>query len=312
MRQLRELPDRDGALLLCDALSASGVEIELMESQRGTFAVWVVDEAQLQKAQQLADAWLEGGQAAAMEEAARKGRASRELTARIEERRQRQRQAVIERMAQLTRPRPTPLTWGLIVLCVAVYVAIFALDVKDIARRADMEAMLTIMDARKLIDVSKISLFGRDLLWLELPRSEPWRLLTPVLLHLGLIHIFFNLLWLRDLGRVIEARHGTRYLALFVAVAAALPNILQYELGQSPRFGGMSGVVYGLLGLIWLRGKLEPRVGYGLPRSTFQFMLIWLAFGFFPNSGVANWCHVGGILVGLAWAYLASKLSRQR
>ena len=74
----------------------------------------------------------------------------------------------------------------------------------------------------------------------------------------------------------------------------------------------MSGVVYGLLGLIWLRGKLEPRVGYGLPRSTFQFMLIWLAFGFFPNSGVANWCHVGGILVGLAWAYLASKLSRQR
>ena len=97
MRQLRELPDRDGALLLCDALSASGVEIELMESQRGTFAVWVVDEAQLQKAQQLADAWLEGGQAAAMEEAARKGRASRELTARIEERRQRQRQAVIER-----------------------------------------------------------------------------------------------------------------------------------------------------------------------------------------------------------------------
>lgn len=311
MRQLRELPDRESAQRLCDALAASSVEIELMDSQRGTFAVWVVDEAQLSKAQQLADGWLDGDQGAAFEEAARKGRSARELTSRIEERRQRQRQAVIERMAQLTRPRATPLTWGLIALCVAVYAAVYFLD-GEIATRTAMESMLTIMDARKLIGFRTFTVFGHDLRWLQLPRSEPWRLFTPALLHLNLLHIFFNMVWLRDLGRVIESRHGTRYLAAFVLVASVLPNILQYELGQSPQFGGMSGVVYGLLGLIWLRGKLDPHVGYGLPRSTLQFMLIWLAFGFFPGTGIANWCHLGGGLVGIAWAYVASKLSQRR
>jgi len=313
MRQLRELTDRDSALLLCDALQASGVEIELMESQRGdSFAVWVVDERQLPKAHELAAAWLDGGQDASMQDAARKGRAARELTTRIEDRRQRQREAVIERMAQLTRPRATPLTWGLIALCVAVYVAVYLLDYQQLARRADMEAMLTIMDARKLIGSRTITLFGHDFRWLQLPGSEPWRLLTPALLHLHLLHIVFNMLWLRDLGRVIEARHGARYLAGVVLVGSALPNILQYEIAQSPQFGGMSGVVYMLLALIWLRGKLDPRIGYGLPKSTVQFMLIWLAFGFFPDSHVANWCHLGGLLAGLAWAYIATKLSKRR
>src|SRR4051812_40207488 len=145
MRQLRELPDHEGAQQLCDALTSSGVEIELRERQGGAFAVWVVDEGQMAKAQQLADSWLDGGENAALVEAARKGRAARELTARIEERRMRQRQAVIERMAQLTRPRPTPLSWGLIGLCAAVYVAVLALDWSKVAKLADMQAMLTIM-----------------------------------------------------------------------------------------------------------------------------------------------------------------------
>lgn len=311
MRQLRELPDTAEAQRLCDALASSGVEVELRESQGGTSAVWVVDEAQLAKAQQLTDSWFAGDERTALEEAARKGRASRELTSRIEERRLRQRQAVIERMAQLTRPRATPLTWGLIGLSVAVYVAILLLDYTEVARLRDMQAMLTIMDPRKLIGVTALAVGGHELRWLTLPWSEPWRLFTPMLVHFDVLHILFNMLILRDLGRVIEARHGTRYLGAFVLTAAALPNVLQYELGQSPMFGGMSGVVYALLGLVWLRGKLDPRVGYRMARSTLQLMLIWLVFGFFSRS-IANWCHVGGLLVGMAWAYLAAKLSHLR
>lgn len=133
-------------------------------------------------------------------------------------------------------------------------------------------------------------------------------MLTPVFVHFDVLHILFNLLLLRDLGRVIEINHGSRYLAVFVVVTGVLSDIAQYELGRNPLFAGMSGVVYGLLGLIWVRGKIDPRVGYGLSRSTVQFMLIWLALGFFGNFGIANWCHASGLLVGVIWAAIAAKL----
>jgi membrane associated rhomboid family serine protease len=311
MRQLRELPDHEGAQQLCDALTSSGVEIELRERQGGAFAVWVVDEGQMAKAQQLADSWLDGGANAALVEAARKGRAARELTARIEERRMRQRQAVIERMAQLTRPRPTPLSWGLIGLCAAVYVAVLVLDWSKVAKLADMQAMLTIMDPRKLIAVTKWTVLGHELRWYALPYREPWRLITPILWHNDPLHILFNMFMLRNLGRVVEAQHGTRYLALFVLISGALSNVLNYEVAQAAVFGGMSGVVYGLLGLVWVRGKLDPRVGYRLSRATLQLGLIWLVFAFFSKQ-IANWCHVGGLLTGMAWAYVAAKLSQWR
>ncbi|MDB4974655.1 MAG: hypothetical protein JWN48_2996, partial [Myxococcaceae bacterium] len=49
--------------------------------------------------------------------------------------------------------------------------------------------------------------------------------------------------------------------------------------------------------------------GYGLSRSTMQFMMIWFALGFVGNFGIANWCHLFGLLVGIGWAFAAHKLS---
>jgi GlpG protein len=304
MRQLREFPEEDAARLLCDALLESGIEVELIQSQSGGHAVWVIDEAQLGRAQSLAEEWLDRGESSALQDAAKRGRAARELNERIQERRERQRKAVEQRMAQLIRPRPTPLTWGLIALCVAVAA------LTKLGGDRELIAPLIIVDPRTTIAIRAISLGGMELTWLGLPWHEPWRVITPVLVHFDLLHIFFNMLMLRDLGRVIEAQHGSRFLAIFVVVSGAISNIAQFEIAKSPMFAGMSGVVYGLLGMIWLRGKLDPRAGYGLSRGTVQFMLIWLLLGFFPQFHVANWCHVFGLLVGLAWAYVGAKLAR--
>lgn len=308
MRQLRELPDQQSAVALCDALFASGIDIKLMASQRETFSIWVVDEAQLARAQELTSLWLDGDGADAYKAAVDKGRTTRELAMRIEERRMRQRQVVAERMAQRVRPRHTPLSWGLIALCIAVHLAVWLLA--EGSDESTAIAALTILDPRLPVGTHEVSLLGLHFPWTELPRDQPWRLVTPMLLHFNILHIIFNLLWLRDLGRIIEAVHGTLYLAGFVLLSAALSNVLQLEITQSPLFGGMSGVVYGLLGLTWARGKLEPEVGYALPKSTAQLMMIWLVLGFFPNFGIANWCHLGGLVVGLCWAFLAHKLTR--
>lgn len=311
MRKLRDLPSEDAATTLADALSVNGIEVSVMDTPQDSYAVWVIDEQKLKEAQALSARWLDEGDAQGLAEAARRGRSSRELTARIEERKEQKRQLIAERVAQFSRPRPVVLTWGLVALCVLV--AVFT----KLGDERGVVATLLIIDPRKPISQLDIPVLGTQVTLLSLQWNEPWRLITPMLLHFGAVHILFNMLWLVDLGRTIEARHGARYLGLFAIVSAALSNLAQYEIAKNPMFGGMSGVVYGLLGLVWARGKFDPHATYGLSRGTAQFMIIWLLLGFVGEAangmgmerapGMANWCHLFGLLVGVSWGYLAAK-----
>src|SRR5690606_11070458 len=91
--------------------------------------------------------------------------------------------------------------------------------------------------------------------------GEQWRLLTPIFLHFGLLHQLFNMLWLWDLGGALEARRGFGFLALFVLISGIGGNLAQYLITGWPYFGGVSGVVFGLLGFIWMPGRYNPWAG---------------------------------------------------
>jgi GlpG protein len=144
----------------------------------------------------------------------------------------------------------------------------------------------------------------------EVLKGQVWRLFTPIFIHYGIMHVFFNMLWLRDLGSMIEARQSTAKLALLVAVLAIISNSLQY-LTSGPSFGGMSGVVYGLLGYIWIRGRYDPASGLFVQQSTVVMMLIWFFACFTGLLGsVANMAHLGGLVAGCAWGYIASQRYR--
>ena len=96
------------------------------------------------------------------------------------------------------------------------------------------------------------------------------------ILGFGILHIPFNMFWLRDLGTLIEVRHRSRaFLALVIAIAIG-SNLLQYAV-KGPFFVGMSGVVYGLLGYIWVQGKMNPAFGFELNSQTLMFMMISVA-----------------------------------
>jgi GlpG protein len=302
MRLLREFADEKAAQRLVDALADQTISTELKRGD-SSYGVWVIDEEHMARAGALSESWLDQRSDDAFEQSASRGMRARELSARIEERRQRHIEAMARQLQTIARPRPTPLTWGLIGLCIAVGL------LTELGSEKTAVALLTIADPRVPTGVTFVSLFSLHFPWLALPLSEPWRLVTPVLVHFGIIHILFNMLWLRDLGRILEATHGVRYLAAFVLVCAVVSNVAQYEIAQQPMFAGMSGVVYGLLGLVWLRGRLDPWVGYGLSTSTMQFMLIWFVLGFVGNFGIANWCHMFGLLVGIVWAFVAHKLA---
>jgi len=135
---------------------------------------------------------------------------------------------------------------------------------------------------------------------------------TPMFLHFHILHIFFNMLWLRDLGSMIEARQRSWLLLLLVLGTAGTSNFGQY-LVTGPTFGGMSGVVYGLLGYIWMQGKFNPAAKLSLEPQTVLLMIVWFFLCLAGLVGpVANMAHAVGLGVGIAWGFLAARLAVAR
>lgn len=141
--------------------------------------------------------------------------------------------------------------------------------------------------------------------------GEYWRLVTPIFLHFGLFHIAFNGLWLWELGRRIEPLTGSLQMTASVLLMAIASNLGQYLWSGPSLFGGMSGVVYGLLGYIWIRHKIAPRPILAIPKGLLVFMLFWLFLGMsgfidlFMTGGIANAAHAIGLVTGMllgGWA----------
>jgi len=149
-----------------------------------------------------------------------------------------------------------------------------------------------------------------------LASGQYWRLVTPIFIHFGIFHIAFNGLWLWEFGRRIEnLTSGIHFLAI-VVVAGLVSNVAQYYWSGPSLFGGMSGVIYALLGYIWIRNKLAPHPILFLPPGIVGFMLAWLLIcmtGFidlFFQGSVANAAHASGLLMGMVLGLLFGLMGR--
>jgi GlpG protein len=300
---VRDVAEEQLAVSLSDALGDHGIESQVRPSERG-FMVWVVDEQVLGEATQLVTRWLDQGDAPSFEEAAQRGRNDRELRARLLERRTRKATLAMRRAQALARLRPPVLTWGLIAL--TIFVALLT----DLGQKRDAVSALLLSDPRAL-PARDLGLLGHHFELLALPFSEPFRFITQLFVQFDPLELLFELIMLRELGRVIEGVHGARKFAALVALFALVSCVAQYEIGRSPEFSGMSGVVFGLLGLVWVRGRFDLRTRYALTRGTVQFMVLWLCLGFISAFKIALWCPLFGLLTGATCA-LCMALARPR
>lgn len=136
-------------------------------------------------------------------------------------------------------------------------------------------------------------------------RHEYWRLFTPALLHFSVLHLVFNTLWVWDIGRKLERLLGSVVWAVGVFIVSVLSNILQYKISGYPLFGGLSGVVYGLIGFAWLLPILKTSFPTMISKQLMVFFIVWLGIGYtpFPEmiglGSIANTAHSIGLLVGL-------------
>jgi len=96
-------------------------------------------------------------------------------------------------------------------------------------------------------------------------------------------------------------------------ISALLSGFIQHKF-SGPWFGGLSGVVYALMGYVWLRGERDPESGIYLQRGLMTFALIWIIAGWFDLFGmaIANGAHVAGLAVGLAMAFADTLNARKR
>ena len=126
------------------------------------------------------------------------------------------------------------------------------------------------------------------------------RTLTPMFLHFGELHLVFNMLWLWYFGKQLEAIQPLWIFVVIIVVTSFVSNTTQYLSSGFNNFGGMSGVVYGLVGYTWVIHSFMPRSYLILNNRMFVvFVIALILMELVASSWIATAAHVGGLVSGL-------------
>lgn len=189
--------------------------------------------------------------------------------------------SVVKTLADL---KQAPFTASILLTCLAIYLL----------------AMMGVSSPYLWLQIQPIGMLVETGQW--------WRVLGPALIHFSVLHIVFNLLWWWSLGKQIEQTFGLSSLLLLFVFSAVLSNVAQL-LVSGPNFGGLSGVVYALVGCVWWLGWLKPSWGLSLPKPIIMFLLVWLVVGYLDILPVhmANTAHMVGLISGCLFAWFLVK-----
>lgn len=180
-------------------------------------------------------------------------------------------------------------------VCIALYVIAILMDISAIAQPRGLFGLL----APGGESLYRLGMTGAYVL----SQGYWWTLITAIYLHGSLLHIFFNLLWLRNLGPIVEELFGTSRAFLVFTLSGVFGYIISNFLGV-PFTVGASGSIFGLLGaLIYYGRKRGGAFGAAIYRQVGIWALMAFAFGFmFP--GINNFAHAGGFAGGYLTAML--------
>lgn len=291
MRLIGHVPSESGALTFSDFLYVQGIHNQVEHEKEG-WAVWIHSEDELGKAKDFLQSFLGNPDDPRFQKHSKQ---AAELKEKERQEDQAAKKKTFDRSTILKSTMPYrigPLT----VLLTAITVVVSGL-------------LLTNPESG-LYQALKISSVKGALP--EVMRGEVWRLFTPAILHGGWLHLIMNMWWLLDLGSMIEGRENSRKLLVLVLATGVLANLAQWFF-VGPNFLGMSGVVYGLLGYVWMRGKFDPSSGLFLHPQTVLVMMIWFFACWFQiiPIGIANYAHTGGLVVGILWGLASSFLPKR-
>ncbi|MBM3848528.1 MAG: rhomboid family intramembrane serine protease [Verrucomicrobia bacterium] len=304
MRSIGVLKSHEHARRVVDTLRVQGIVAEAEAGEGGSYTVWVVDEDQLEAAARTLERFSSNPDADEFAGNASKARAietAERAEAEAAGRRVRNRREIVRNTGSVR--------FGIISsLLLLGMVAGFSLTQGGDNIEATSKMFIGFAEA----------VTGERLQ--EIRAGEYWRVLSPVFLHFGWIHLFCNAMWVLSLGALIEARRGPAFFLPFVFVAAAIPNLAEYFITGNPFFGGMSGVTFAFTGYAWVKGNKDPGAGIHLDPATFTMVTIYFVLCWAEEFGitgglsvlgiggrVANIVHTAGLVLGAAWAWADSR-----
>lgn len=124
-----------------------------------------------------------------------------------------------------------------------------------------------------------------------------WTLITAIYLHGGVLHILFNMLWLRQLGFMVERLFGSSRSFLIFTISGAVGFYISDMVGIMFTVGA-SGSIFGLLGaLVYFGRRRGGELGTAIYRQVGMWAIILFVMGFMM-PGVNNLAHAGGFVGG--------------
>lgn len=176
--------------------------------------------------------------------------------------------------------------------CLTLYVLALLLQPEAIFQTAGFFSLLS-PGARALYQLGMTGGIAWELGWW-------WTLLTATYLHGGLLHIVFNVMWIRNLGPAAAEVYGPARTFVLFNAAGASGFLLSNQMSGAPTIGA-SGAIFGLLAALIVYGR--KRGSSVMTQQLWQWAVILGIFGFIVPS-VNNWAHGGGFAGGWIAAQL--------
>jgi GlpG protein len=331
MRLIGELENDQQAQLFAAYLLTHGIASQVDSGGDNKSEIWAKDEDQFQQALEELQLFKRNPTDSKYANSFQQAK----LIAREEEKKRRRIQKKIVHVGASNVRRRPPLTLILIGICVVVALATDFGSPKVPPDHPVYRALefVSVGPPDSIELATKYKADDLPLRLASLSRGQIWRTVTPIFIHFGLMHILFNLYMFFQFGNLIENRYGTLKFGLLVLATAVLSNLVQCLVpvsvgGSAPglaagsgvlitRLGGMSGVVYGLFGFVWMKSVYDRSFGFRISQSTVVILIVWLVLCMVPpdllrntigfNMGnVANWAHGVGLAVGMAIGYAST------
>ncbi|WP_083392044.1 rhomboid family intramembrane serine protease [Bacillus sp. MUM 13] len=128
-------------------------------------------------------------------------------------------------------------------------------------------------------------------------QGEWWRFFTPMVIHIGMLHLIMNTISLYFIGPAVEKMYGSSRF-LFIYLLAGFSGTLGSFLLNPALSAGASGAIFGLFGALLYFGISNPRLFFRtMGLNVFILIIINLGYGF-SNEGIDNAAHIGGLIGG--------------
>lgn len=132
-----------------------------------------------------------------------------------------------------------------------------------------------------------------------------WRLITPVFLHIGLMHLVVNSVTVYFIGTQIEMLFGHWRFAIIYFVTAITGNVASFVFLPNTISAGASTAIFGLFGAFLMLGESFRNNLYirAMSRQFLIFVVMNLAFDLF-SPGIDIYGHIGGLFGGFLMGYV--------